>query len=75
MEHTHPLDRLGVKLRGLLAFLAIPALPVFLFSYVKMLSLAYYAWPGWLFAIALAAHLVGWLGISALFDSLKERRP
>jgi hypothetical protein len=73
MQHKHPLDRLGVALRKPLAILAIPAFPIFLFSYGKMLADAYYAWPGWLWAIALVSQIVGWLGISALFDSLKER--
>lgn len=75
MRYSHPIDRLAVKLRPALAVLAVVAFPVFLFSYAQMLIAAYYTWSGWAFAIALGSHLVGWLGISALFDSLKERRP
>jgi len=74
MDYKHPVDRMAVKLRPVLAVLAVLAFPVFLFSYAKMIALAYYAWPGWLFAIALGSHLVGWLGLSALFDIQQERQ-
>ena len=74
MRYTHPIDRLVVMLRPAIAVLAVLALPVLLFSYGKMLAMAYYAWPGWAFALTIAAHLMGWLGISALFDSQQERR-
>ena len=68
MQHSHPIDRLAVKLRPAIVWLAVLCLPVFLLSYGGMLFLAFYAWPGWVFAIAVAAQIVGWLGISALFD-------
>lgn len=63
---------MAVKLRPALIVLAALALPVFLLSYGGMLFLAFYAWPGWVFAIAVAAQIAGWLGISALFDSRNE---
>jgi hypothetical protein len=74
MCYTHPIDRLIVNLRPAIAVLAVLAFPVFLFSYAQMLIAAYQSWSGWAFAIALASHVVGWLGISALFDSLQERQ-
>ena len=68
MHHSHPIDRLAVKLRPAMIVLAALAFPVFLISYGWMIVLAFYAWPGWAFAIAVASQVVGWLGISALLD-------
>lgn len=74
MQHAHPVDRLAKKLRPALAVLAALAFPVFLFSYAQMIIAAYYSWAGWAFSIALGSHLLGWLGLSALLDSLRERQ-
>lgn len=74
MQYTHPLDRLVYRLRVPLLVLAMLSAPVMLFSYGKMAMLAYEAWPGWVFACAIIAHFVAWVGIGCLFDSLRERR-
>lgn len=74
MQNEHPVDRFARRIRGAVVFLAAICLPVFLVSYGWMLVLAYYAWPGWAFAIAVGSQILGWLGVSALFDSRQERR-
>lgn len=54
--------------------LAVLSAPVFLISYGFMLKHALTTWPWWASAITIAAHITGWLGISALLDSRQERR-
>ena len=73
MQYTHPIDRLMYRLRGPILVIAALSMPVMLFSYGKMALLALEAWPGWVFGCALAAHIMGWIGIGCLVDSLKER--
>lgn len=73
MQYTHPIDRLMYRLRGPIIVIAALSMPVMLFSYGKMILLALEAWPGWMFACAFAAHIMGWIGIGCLVDSLKER--
>ena len=73
MQYTHPIDRLMYRLRGPIIVIAALSMPVMLFSYGKMILLALEAWPGWMFACAFAAHIMGWVGIGCLVDSLKER--
>lgn len=74
MRYTHPLDRLFVRLRWLIVALAIVSAPIFLFSYGKMMVLAYQSWPGWASAATFIAHAVMLVAISSLFDSQQERR-
>lgn len=74
MQHTHPIDRLAVKLRSAIILLSALSLPVFLISYGWMIFLAFHAWSGWAFSISVVAQVLGWLGISALFDIRQERQ-
>jgi hypothetical protein len=74
MDQTHPLDRLALRIRPAIIVTAALCAPAFLISYAFLWRDAWYAWPGWIFAIALIAHVVGWLGISALFDTRQSRQ-
>lgn len=74
MQYTHPIDRLMYRLRGPIIVLAALSMPVMLFSYGKMALLALDAWPGWVFGCAFAAHIIAWVGIGCLVDSLTEKR-
>lgn len=74
MQYTHPLDRLIYRLRGPILLVAALSMPIMLFSYGKMALLALDAWPGWAFGCALAAHIIGWIGLGCLVDSLTEKR-
>ncbi len=74
MEYTHPIDRLVYRLRWPIVWVAAISAPVFLFSYGKMMILAYDAWSGWAFGLAFTAHLVTLLSVASLFDSQQERR-
>lgn len=72
--YTHPADRIMQAARPLILILAIPALPVMLFSYGWMLKELVTAAPIWVSAAVVISHLIGWLGIAALFDKREEQR-
>ena len=74
MQNTHPLDRLMYRLRVPILAVAALSMPVMLFSYGKMGQLALEAWPGWVFGCAFAAHIIVWIGLGCLVDSLTEKR-
>ena len=74
MQYTHPLDRLVYRLRFPIVVGAVISAPVMLISYGMMMVDFVMAQPGWLGAIIFASHFTGWIGLSALFDSLKEKQ-
>lgn len=49
-------------------------LPIMLLSYGWMLKELMFSAPGWISAVVIISHLIGWLGISALIDMKSERR-
>lgn len=67
-------DRVAYALRPLAGIFVALAFPVFLFSYGKMIVLAFEAWPGWIFCLALISHFLVWLGASLLHDQRQDRR-
>lgn len=74
MQYEHPIDRLVYRLRVPIIILAALSAPIMLISYGKMFLLAVEAWPTWIIVVVLISHLMGWIGIGCLFDSLSERR-
>jgi hypothetical protein len=74
MQYTHPLDRFMVRIRPALIGMAVLSLPVMLISYGVMLANFVTSQPDWLGALVFSAHFVGWICISALIDSLREKR-
>lgn len=74
MDYTHPLDRLMFRLRTHFMIGAGIAAPVMLYSYGWLMVKAYELMPGWASAATLIAHLVVWVGIGCLVDSLREQR-
>ena len=74
MPYTHPLDRMAVKFRPALIAVAALCFPVFLFSYALMIKAAFEAWPWWGTTLMAGSHLMGWLGLSALFDNRQEQK-
>lgn len=74
MEYSHPIDRLGYKLRPVVLALLYLCGPVMLFTYCRLILIAIDQWPWWATAVTVISHLVGWLGIGALFDRQEERR-
>jgi len=73
MQYSHPIDRLAVKLRPALLVLVALWGPTMLISYGLMLKSAFETWPWWGFALTIASHVMGWLGISALIDTRREQ--
>lgn len=71
--YTNPIDRAVFRMRGVVLALVYLAGPVFLLSYGWMLKQLWYAAPGWLTAIVVASHLIGWLGIGILLDKRQEQ--
>jgi hypothetical protein len=74
MQYEHPIDRLVYRLRVPILILAALSAPIMLISYGKMFVLAASTWPTWVIVPVFIAHLMGWIGIACLFDSLSERR-
>lgn len=73
MEYSHPIDRLGVKMRPALVVLAAMCFPVFLISYGLMLHHALTTWPAWASAAMVFANLTVLSGLAALLDIRRER--
>jgi len=75
MDYTHPLDRLMLRLRTPIMIGAGFAAPVMVYSYGWLMVKAYELMPGWAFAASFIAHLIVWVGIGCLVDSLREQHP
>lgn len=73
MDYTHPLDRLMLRLRTPIMIGAGFAAPVMLYSYGWLMVKAYELMPGWAFATTFIAHLIVWVGIGCLVDTLREQ--
>lgn len=67
-------DHIARRLRPVFWTLAIPALPVFLISYVYALRLLADAIGPLLWFGAIACHVTVWLAASTLHDFQQERR-
>lgn len=74
MRYTHPLDRLFYRLRWPIVGLGIISAPICVYSYGKMMVLAYETWSGLAFALTAIAHLVTLCAVASVFDSQQERR-
>lgn len=74
MLQEHPLDRTMRRLRVPIFVVSLLASPVMLYSYGWMMMRSYEWMPGWAFAATFIAHLIGWVSIGCLIDSLSERR-
>jgi hypothetical protein len=50
------------------------AVPVFLFSYAKMIALAFEAWSTWAIIASVVAHVIVICSLAMLHDHQSERR-
>ena len=71
MEHIA--DRLTRKAAPALVASLHLSVPVGLMGYAWMVKAAMIAMPWWVFAPVIIAHLVFFLGIASLIDTLQER--
>jgi hypothetical protein len=70
----HPIDRMMRRFRGLFLSLAVFALPVMIISYGWLMVKAYHILGGPVFVVVFLSHVIGWIGIASLIDSLTERK-
>lgn len=74
MRYTHPIDRIMARLRLPVLILAVLSAPIYLYSYAKLMVMAYEVWPGWIFAPVIVAHLVTLCAVASVIDIQQERR-
>lgn len=67
-------DRLALALRLYVFAACALALPVFVVSYAKLISLAHDSWGAGWFAVAMVSHLTVWIAAAMLHDSRAEKR-
>lgn len=73
MNYTNPIDRFFFRIRGALVVVAVLSAPVFFLSYAMMLKWVLTTAPAWMGVAVIVSHVTVWIGLSALFDSLRER--
>lgn len=68
------LDRLVRAMRPVIFVIAVLCIPVFFYSYAKMLALAFDAWSGWAWAATIISHVAVFIAASCLSDHRSESR-
>lgn len=66
-------DRLAVRLRPIFFWSLLVSAPVYFIAMLKMLELAYYAWPTWVFITTVVSHAITFLALAMFQDVQQER--